>query len=326
MIDHPSQLLSVSEIHKLSTIPPQVFLKIDMGGHRAGIPPQTQSCSQLISSILSLQTQGTAHLIGLYSHAGQSYGSNSCAQALDFLRQEFEALLVTAEAVHSTSLDNPLILSVGATPTTTSVRNLLIDNLELPTDDAETKAITALRATIENIRLQRHNIEIHAGVYPTLDIQQLSTRALPHTMLGWNDLALTIVAEIASLYPGRGKNGSPEALVGSGSLALGREPCKAYPGWGILSPWNRLDVPLPASGTEGHVGWQVERISQEHGILAWSGESIEADKLEVGQKVRIWPNHACIAGAGFGWYLIVDETREEKEDEIIDVWPRWRGW
>lgn len=328
MIDHPAQLPSAVAIYKNTSIAPQLLIKIDMGANRAGVVPHTEACSQLISSILSLEASGTTHLLGLYSHAGQSYTSSNRADALDYLRQEFEALLVTAEAVQSASPNKNLVLSVGATPTTTAIRNLLIDNEDTPAEEG--KAIASLRGTIEAIRNLKCNIEIHAGVYPTLDLQQLATHALPmdgpHAMLTWNNLALTIVAEIASLYPGRGKGGSLEALVGSGTIALGREPCKAYSGWGIVSPWNRPGVRMPLSGPENYLGWKVGRISQEHGILVWNGVGIPPDLLEVGQKVRIWPNHACIAGAGFGWYLIVDETRKGKEDEIIDVWPRWRGW
>jgi D-serine deaminase-like pyridoxal phosphate-dependent protein len=78
---------------------------------------------------------------------------------------------------------------------------------------------------------------------------------------------------------------------------------------------------MPVTGPEEHVGWTVGRVTQEHGILAWNGKAGEEERLEVGQKVRIWPNHACIAGVGFGWYLVVDGG-----DEIVDVWPRWRGW
>lgn len=86
---------------------------------------------------------------------------------------------------------------------------------------------------------------------------------------------------------------------------------------------------MPSVGPEAHAGWQVGRISQEHGILVWGGDDggsgsmadAEESKLEVGQKIRIWPNHACIAGASFGWYLVVDGG-----DEIVDVWLRWRGW
>jgi D-serine deaminase-like pyridoxal phosphate-dependent protein len=334
LVDHPAQLPSVEAIHKASSTIPSIFIKIDMGTHRAGVAPQSQAFSQLISSILALDTLRIANLLGLYSHAGQSYTSTSRAEALDFLRQEFEALLVTASTVHSASPSKTLVLSVGATPTTTAVRNLLIDNVDTPIEAS--KEISALRATIAAIRLEKCSIEIHAGVYPVLDIQQLATRALPtegpHAMLTWSDLALTILAEVASLYPGRGKNATPEALLGAGTVALGREPCQAYSGWGILTPWNRKGVRMPVGGPETHVGWQVGRVSQEHGILVWSGGegegegAVEPEVLEVGMKVRVWPNHACIAGAGFGWYLIVDETRGGKEDEIIDVWPRWRGW
>ena len=146
-------------------------------------------------------------------------------------------------------------------------------------------------------------------------------------MLVWNDLAFTILAEVASLYPGRGPNGSPEALVGAGCIALGREPCKAYDGWGILSPWNRKGLgEIGAEGPEMYQGWCVGRVSQEHGILVCPGGKEAGEELEVGQKVRIWPNHACIAGAGFGWYLVVDSGLDGREDEIVDVWPRWRGW
>ncbi|PMD29862.1 hypothetical protein L207DRAFT_615429 [Hyaloscypha variabilis F] len=330
IVDHPDQLPSVLAIHANTYVAPEVFLKIDMGARRAGVPPSTEACSSLIAALLSFEAAGKVHLLGLYAHAGQSYYGSSRSTALDFLRQEFEALLVTATSIHSVSPSKHLILSVGATPTTTSIRNLLIDHEDMDaTPTEEGKAIAALRATIAAIREQKCAIEIHAGVYPVLDLQQLSTHALPtegpHAMLTWDDLALTIVAEVASIYPSRGQNGTPEALLGSGTLALGREPCKAYSGWGILTPWNRPGAKMPSSGPENHVGWRVGRISQEHGILVWSGEGAP-EELSVGQKVRVWPNHACVAGAGFGWYLIVDGTRVGREDEIIDVWPRWRGW
>ncbi|KAM3150848.1 hypothetical protein ABEW05_008831 [Botrytis cinerea] len=315
MIDHPSQLRSVAAIHTKTSIPPLVFIKIDMGTHRAGVIPGTETCSQLISSVTSLAKRDVCILHGLYSHAGHSYSSNSQTAALDYLRQEFEALLVTSEEVHSVAATKlPLVLSVGATPTSNAIRNLLLSS----TSSEELKEISALKATTRAIRDRGSEIEIHAGVYPTLDMQQLATHALPEELLSWSSVAITILAEVASLYPPRGKSDSPEALITAGSLALGREPCKAYPGWGILSPWNRTSFALPNTGPEGYSGWQISRISQEHGILSNPGKN--DSELSIGQKVRVWPNHACIAGAGYGWYLIVDESREGKEDEIIDVW------
>ena len=61
-------------------------------------------------------------------------------------------------------------------------------------------------------------------------------------MLTWSDLAFTVVAEVASIYPGRGKNGTPEVLINAGIIALAREPCKAYGGFGIVSEWGREGV------------------------------------------------------------------------------------
>ncbi|TAQ88109.1 hypothetical protein B7494_g3567 [Chlorociboria aeruginascens] len=325
MVDHHLQLPTIIAIYENSGIAPNLFIKIDMGGHRAGVTPQTEAASKLITSVLELDTKGIAILYGLYSHAGQSYSSSNRATALDFLRQEFESLLVVADTMLSISPSKIVILSVGATPTTTSIRNLLISYENAPED---AKAIAALKGTIETLRSMNCSLEIHAGVYPTLDVQQLATHALPtegpDAMLTWDDVAITILAEVASLYPGRGEEGKGEVLIGAGSLALGREPCKAYPGWGVLSPWNR-GTEMQRKGPEEIQGWVVGRISQEHGILTWSGEGKE-EELHIGQKIRVWPNHACIAGVGYGWYLLVDSSREGKEDEIVDVWPRWRGW
>ncbi|CZT04519.1 related to alanine racemase [Rhynchosporium graminicola] len=333
MVDHPDQLPNVITLQELSGNVPSIFLKIDIGCHRAGVTPQTSACSTLISSLLELEKAGKLHLLGLYAHAGQSYSSSAASDALDYLRQEFEALLVTAIELRNISPSHPLVLSVGATPTTNSIRNLLHNDSKItgtiPLSPVQTAAL-ALRATIDLIRANECSIEIHAGVYTTLDIQQLVTRALPtsgpNAMMTWDDLALTVIAEVASIYPNRGQKNTPEILINAGVIALARETCRVYSGFGILSPWNREGVSPPTTGPETHTGWTVSRISQEHGILTWNGsqanqEIPEAEMLKIGQKIRIWPNHSCIAGAGFGWYLVVDGG-----DEIVDVWPRWRGW
>jgi D-serine deaminase-like pyridoxal phosphate-dependent protein len=141
-----------------------------------------------------------------------------------------------------------------------------------------------------------------------------------------------------TVYPRRGPDETPEYLVNAGTLALGREPVgngKFYNGWGILMPWGPLARKQPFPGPDFPRitnGWRVQRISQEHGIVTWKVQDdrlkgrLEVPKLEYGQRVRIWPNHSCIAGACYDWYLIVDSRREGKEDEVVDVWPRWRGW
>ncbi|KAG7292908.1 hypothetical protein NEMBOFW57_002953 [Staphylotrichum longicolle] len=172
------------------------------------------------------------------------------------------------------------------------------------------------------------------NVLPTLDMQQLATHARDASLMTADDIAISVVAEVASVYPERGANGTTEALINAGTLALGREPVadkgkvpgQDYPGWGFVMPWG-LDNPVPGPEfPRVHDGWQVGRISQEHGILTWQGRKEDEVPLQYGQRVRVWPNHSCIAGAGFDWYLIVDSRNKGREDEVVDVWPRWRGW
>ena len=235
------------------------------------------------------------------------------------LREELEGLksaAATANEIYRQRRQpaRRLILSVGTTPTATSIQGIQgdADDDGLHHDQAK-----AFKIYLKDLAIY-HEIELHAGVYPILDLQQLATRthrrpSSPNAELSTADLALTILAEVVSIYPERG-----EALVAAGTLALGREPCKSYSGWGRITPWNT---------TSAETGWMIGRISQEHSILVKEGNADENAELHVGQKVRIWPNHACVAGAGFGWYLIVDSSLPENQrDTVVDVWARCRGW
>lgn len=159
----------------------------------------------------------------------------------------------------------PIVLSVGATPTATSIQNIF-ERYSVGTE-LRSKA-EELKSCIEQLK-KKLKFATHASPSPSGG--SLST----------GDLALTILVEVSSLYSGRE---SPEALIAAGTLALGREPCIGYDGWGKVSPWNTLDT-IPS-------GWMVGRISQEHGVLAKDPNYEVQAELCVGQKIRIWPNHA----------------------------------
>lgn len=358
MIDHPAQLRNIQSFREISTSKLGLYIKIDTGYHRAGVLATSSEFIAIVRTIFhDLEPAGCAELHGLYSHAGHSYGGGSRSAAMALLTEEIQALegavrLVReisdcGEAMSSRSFN----LSVGATPTSSSIQNLF-DELN-GHDQSLHEQSKRLKACIDRIQA-KDCIELHAGVYPLLDLQQIATQAspsatatefptsstpppstLPPSALSTNDIGLTILAEVTSLYPDRSP---PEALIAAGSLALGREPCKSYPGWGIVTDWGFPSLSSssssPAGPGAGRSGWQVGRISQEHGILtsATHGDAQEDDRagageLAVGQKVRIWPNHACVAGAGFGWYMVVDSSLpEHRRDEVVDIWIRWRGW
>ncbi|OBT73797.1 hypothetical protein VF21_08003 [Pseudogymnoascus sp. 05NY08] len=311
LLDHPSQVAVVRSIHALSSTPISVSIKIEMGYQRSGILSSSPLFTELISALLPLIEEGKCKIAGFYSHAGHSYAGSDPATAISLLNDELRALLDASQALRKLAPASELTFSVGATPTTTAVYNLLHPSSSPTT--AETTALEALQSTIDSVKAANAQVELHAGVYPVLDMQQLATSARPLSQLSTDDIGLTILAEIASIYPHR-RTG--EALITAGSIALGRDGCKSYDGHGVVSPW----------GAVGGEGWVVGSVSQEHGILRWTGEEGGGGGLGVGGRVRVWPNHACIAGTGFDWYLIVDSEAEGGGDVVVDVWMRWRGW
>lgn len=336
MADHPQQLEYVKSLASASGHAPLVFMKIDGGYHRAGAIPHTAASAELVDALVHLHAEGTIVFYGLYIHAGHSYELRENWQALKYLLEEIEILGKFADTVRSGSAQLPLVLSLGASPTATSLQHpCLAQSAECAHEESE--ICRSLRSQMEKLKSKGYIIEAHAGVYPTLDLQQLATHARGPELLSSSDIAISILADVVSLYPGRGPDGRTEALINVGCLGLGREPCKDmgpepgihYNGWGIVMPWPEAGPTNPPPTSEFpavHGGWQVTKVSQEHGILGWEGDKSSEVPLRIGQRVRIWPNHSCIAGSGFEWYLIVDSRKEGARDTVVDVWPRWRGW
>ncbi|EOO02625.1 putative alanine racemase domain protein [Phaeoacremonium minimum UCRPA7] len=341
LLDDPAQLPGLASFKsQAGGVVPHAHIKIDMGGRRAGVEVESDRFAQVVEAALAAHREGNIILSGLYSHAGHSYAGDSRVAAMKMMGAELSAMLTGAGRLTTIAKDAgvavpPLTLSAGASPTALSVQNLLSEGSVDEKDSELHAAASSLSALFDTIRERSHVVEIHAGVYPTLDLQQLAAHSVSTSLVSWKDIAFTVLAEVHSNYPGRGADGRPEVLIGAGIFALGRETCKAYPGMAMVTPWGRKDVEMPTVDVEQYEGWIVGRFSQEHGILTWrsvgektsgKGQLQEPDALEVGQKVRLWPNHSCVTGAHFGWYFVVDESREGKEDEIVDIWVRARGW
>lgn len=343
LLDDPSQIPIVSNFHALSGVVPHAHIKVDMGGRRAGVEVQSDRFLELADAALEAHRQGSIILSGLYSHAGHSYGGNSRAAAIKMMHAELTAMLEGADRLKSRASDKvvanlpALVVSAGASPTSLSVQNLVAAEEEEGHDTVDEELrieVKTLSELFARVREKGYSVEIHAGVYPILDLQQLAAHSVQASRMSWDDIALTILAEVHSNYPGRGIHGSDEALIGAGSLALGRETCKAYEGMAMLKPWNnRLGGAQPTCDVEDFRGWIISRFSQEHGILTWRSGNSQVDftppdeeMAKVGEKVRLWPNHACITSSHFGWYFVVDEDRRGKEDEVIDIWVKARGW
>ncbi|KAF2679118.1 hypothetical protein K458DRAFT_315082 [Lentithecium fluviatile CBS 122367] len=286
-----------------------VYIKIDTGYHRAGIETTSPKFPELVETVV--QKVGE-NFKGFYSHYGHSYGGSSEDDAATGLIAELRGLEEATAAVPK-EFRGKLVLTVGATPTATAAQNML-------SHSSKAGEFEELLGKLK----EKHTIELHAGVYPLLDLQQVATHARPptgHAPLSKTAIGSKLLVEVVSLYDEKEK---PEALISAGSLALGREPCKSYPGWGIVTNelGNKHNDVYDERGEK--IGWIVGRVSQEHGILTWEGVKAQMKPLTIGEKLLIWPNHACVAGAGFGWYVVVDS--EKGGDSIVDVWVRWKGW
>lgn len=213
-------------------------------------------------------------LAGLYSHLGSSYGSASAEDALKYMAEELRGLKAGAEAFlragnNSHTGNGKITLSLGASPTATATQNLF----------GGVSAVHEYRSLIDEVK-QNFALEFHAGVYCVNDLQQLAAHATHDRT--YDDIGFRILAEVASVYADRAD--TPEILVAAGSIVLGREPCKSYPGWAVVAPWPDKTASYFRPG-DSSPGWMVGRISQEHGILTWEGRAEQVQPLEVGEKV-----------------------------------------
>ncbi|KAI9902845.1 hypothetical protein N3K66_002197 [Trichothecium roseum] len=356
LVDHASQLDLVARFFDEAGFPAGVYLKVDTGYHRAGLPPSGLNKGGLVSGLMRLEEQGKACFVGLYSHSSLSYNDSTPKQAMANLEGEILGCLDALGA--NAALFPPgkeMTISVGASPQVTAAENLVVAGSS--SDDGTTtlsEGAEALRRTMAKVTADRPGgfdtkLELHAGVYSVLDVQQLSTKSRGARLGGCEDeIAVSVVAEVCSVY-NDGERERAEALVAVGVLGLGREPCVAYAGWGVVDRGSYVGGGGGGGGTveeprlAGEKRLIVDRVSQEHCIVSWSRDedggggqgqgqaatATAAVPLEVGQTVRIYPNHACITGALYGWYLVVDSSEGEGGDDaakIVDVWVRASGW
>ncbi|KAH8100676.1 hypothetical protein BXZ70DRAFT_938277 [Cristinia sonorae] len=284
MVDHPIQVEAIERFEDTKSTNRRwsVFIKVDAGGKRAGLEPSSPAFQELLKSALLSQN---ISVYGFYCHAGNSYASRSPEEASSWLTIEIDAVNTAARMAKSLlpeSNRDPFVLAVGSTPTAHSA-----------TPENKAKLASVLHGTLE----------IHAGNYPLLDLQQLHTGLVQRTRI-----AQYVTATVLSYYPGRGNNATDEALCDAGAIAMSKD--------------------TGPSGSFGEVvgrTWKLGRVSQEHGILTRDSTD-GVDTLRIGEVVRIVGQHACLTLAAHQWYYIADSEGEDGGLVVEDVWVPWKGW
>jgi D-serine deaminase-like pyridoxal phosphate-dependent protein len=126
--------------------------------------------------------------------------------------------------------------------------------------------------------------EYRAGTYAFHDRKTVAAGAATV-----DDVALTVAATVVS-RPTRDR-----ALLDAGSKSLTSDP-GPDDGFGLV-----LEAPHSA----------VTQLNEEHAYVSLAG----GDRLELGQEVRVVPNHACVVSNLFDEFLVT------RGGEVVDRWP-----
>ena len=135
--------------------------------------------------------------------------------------------------------------------------------------------------------------EVRPGIYAFNDLGQIALgNATPATC------AVRVLATVVS-HPD-----PTRAFIDAGSKTLSQDGLpaaahsEAFPGHGLVV---------------GRPGWQVERLSEEHGWLRWRG-STRPTSLSIGERIQIIPNHVCTVFSSLG------ESYALRGGELVDTW------
>lgn len=148
--------------------------------------------------------------------------------------------------------------------------------------------------------------EVRAGVYMFGDLVQAGLG-----VIGVDDIALSVLASVIGHQAERGW-----IIVDAGWMALSRD--RGTSGHEVDQGYG-----LVCSATGEPFGdLVVADANQEHGVLALRGGSSGAlPQLQVGDLVRILPNHACATAAQHDRYHVVGAGGDSEAE-----WPRFSGW
>ncbi|RHZ46995.1 D-serine ammonia-lyase DSD1 [Aspergillus thermomutatus] len=207
MVDNEAQIDALETFAQSAgrTTPWPVFIKVDVGSHRAGLESSSPALRNLVEKV---EGSPAAEVYGFYCHAGHSYGCRTAEAAATVLRSEVEGVVRAAAHLDRQGEGRKVVVSFGSTPTAhvvNSIRRALPEGLE---------------------------VELHAGNFPANDLQQVCTG-----LVAENQQAVRVLAEVCSVYPERN-----EALINAGTVALTKETSEMVgfgrvtdqPGWAVV--------------------------------------------------------------------------------------------
>ena len=143
--------------------------------------------------------------------------------------------------------------------------------------------------------------EIRPGNYACFDAFQAAIGSC-----GLDDIAFSVLVTVVSAFPEEER-----AVIDGGALALSKDPGPTHVdadcGFGVVVAVEDQH-PLP--------GLRLTSLSQEHGVVKGPGSAA----LRPGTRLRILPNHSCLAAACFDRFDII------RGNDVVGEWRSLRGW
>lgn len=135
--------------------------------------------------------------------------------------------------------------------------------------------------------------QIRPGIFAFNDLGQIALgNATPETC------AVRVLSTVVS------RPTSDSAVIDAGSKSLSADllPAKEhrgeFPGHGLII---------------GKTGWIIERLSEEHGMLKWTGEGTPKE-LSIGEQIQIIPNHVCTVFSSLNESVVISNG------EVVNRW------
>jgi D-serine deaminase-like pyridoxal phosphate-dependent protein len=250
----------------------EVLLEVDCGYGRCGVPwdhPLAVRFAQLVHSLPGLR------LAGILTHAGHAYhgpklGETEEAALRRVGNEERDRMLDFAHRLRLFDLVRPNAEPAGAPRFEISIGS------------------TPTMRYFENRVDQGFTItEIRPGNYVFNDAIQVSLGVanLP-------ECALTVQATVISRH--RDKTGADRLFLDAGKKVFTSDTGYGTHGYGILLYNARSMKPLPHA--------ELSALSEEHGWVQVPGGAT----LEIGNRVRVVPNHACVVVNTMDAFFLVD--------------------
>jgi D-serine deaminase-like pyridoxal phosphate-dependent protein len=124
-------------------------------------------------------------------------------------------------------------------------------------------------------------------------------------------MAVSVLATVISHKPEQN-----QIVIDAGGLALSKDRSTAALQGGDLGYGLIVDVEGKSSLGRLVVGG----VHQEHGEIRGDGP-LPFERLPIGTKVRVLPNHVCMTAAAYDRSLVVDDGTD-----VVATWDRVSGW